>query len=109
MKKYLQKRIDDFLAAKKKKKGTGWPEVTPGEISDLHDIIHALIKTKYQRDIDGDLPVKVWITDKTRHSSIHADYGHEPNVDDLRLLSMVAQEASRKVALELRYLKLEKS
>ncbi len=109
MTKALQKRIDAFLSNKKKKQGTGWPKVTPGEISDLCDIFNALIKAKYQRDADGDLPLKIWITDRTRNASLHAEYGHEPNVDDLRLLSMIAEEASQIVSRELTILKLEKS
>lgn len=109
MTKYLQKRIDKFLATKKKTEGTGWPEVTPGEVSDLYDIVYALIKAKYQRDVDGDLPLRIYVTDKTRYDSIHAEYEHKPSIDDLRLLSMIAEEASSKVAREIKYLNFEKS
>jgi hypothetical protein len=61
----LFKRIDAFLAEKKKSNG-GYAPVTDQEMQQLRDIFDRLVALKYEQDPDGDLPVDAILVDRTR-------------------------------------------
>lgn len=64
----LNKRIDAFLKDQKKSTG-GYAPVDPTEIDALHVILNELLALKYQKDPDGDLPVRASLTDLTRYQA----------------------------------------
>lgn len=60
-----------------------------------------ILNPAWVRDVDGDLPLRIWITDKTKFSSFHADVHHNPDIENLRLLAMLGREISQKLATEI--------
>ncbi|KWT98056.1 MULTISPECIES: hypothetical protein [unclassified Variovorax] len=76
----LLRRIDAFLKTKKKSDG-GFAPVDPKEMEDLYAIVRGLIEVKYEEDPDGDVPVEVILTDRTRFERpLHfpVQYAHKP-------------------------------
>jgi hypothetical protein len=76
--------IDKFLETRIKSENGGWPEVSHAEINQLYSIIDKLINTKWQKDCDGDPPVRIKLIDRTRYEAFHYqpipyDFDHENN------------------------------
>jgi len=68
----LLKRLEAFLADKVPEgAGGGWPKVDPAEVEALGAIVQGLIKAKYAKDADGDLPIHYTLVDRTRYQSLH--------------------------------------
>ena len=79
-KKRLLARIDAFLKERKKSDG-GYAPVTDDEMGQLRTIIDGLIALKYEEDPDGDHPVDVILTDRTRFERpmhLPVRYAHKP-------------------------------
>lgn len=66
----LIQRIDAFLAVRKKSDG-GFAPVTETEMEELDEIVGGLIAAKYEKDPDGDLPVRYKLLDRTRYDPDH--------------------------------------
>jgi hypothetical protein len=85
----LNRRIEAFLKNKKESNG-GYAPVEPKEVEDLYAIVHALIGLKYETDPDGDLPIHVILTDRTRYErplALPIRHTHKP-VDGLSELEL---------------------
>lgn len=80
MNKKLENMINSFLETRKKNDGTGWPEVTKKEMSDLGKIINLITELKYEKDCDGDKVIEFILINRTRQNSIPyypLPYSHE--------------------------------
>lgn len=91
----ISERITAFLAGGQTRSDGGFAPVTPKELEQLHDIIGALIAAKYEADPDGDLPVEVILTDRTRYerpftSAIPYTHKPFPNHSEVELELLVA-------------------
>jgi hypothetical protein len=64
--KNLQHKIEVFLKQRKESSG-GYAPVDEGEVEALLGIVYDLIEAKYEDDPDGDAPLSVHITDRTRY------------------------------------------
>lgn len=64
----LIKKLEAFLAEKKECVDMGWPEVTRDELCEFKDLVEAIADAKWERDVDGDSPVKFAVTNRTTHS-----------------------------------------
>lgn len=85
MNKRLEKKIDKWLAERRKSEGGGWAAITDADINGLYEIIYSLVEAKCQKDADGDTPIQVKIIDRTRYESMHyrpIPYIHEAKTDD---------------------------
>jgi len=83
----LINRIDKFLMEKRRSTG-GWAEVKLVDVDQLADIIRELIKLKFAKDPDGDLPIEVQLVDRTRFEPMlyrPVRYSHRvKNIGELR-------------------------
>lgn len=90
----LNQKIEDFLATRSKSDG-GFAPVGEKDIELLGGILHGLIKAKYQKDPDGDLPVSFQLVDRTRYQGSyfspvpHLPHGHDECVDMEALLRVL--------------------
>lgn len=94
--KTLLRQIGVFLAERKKSDG-GYARVDPAEIDQIHAIVSALIALKYETDPDGDLPVRVNLTDVTRYERpfhLPVRHTHKP-VDGVSEIELHLQAADR--------------
>ena len=66
----IHRKVDKFLGREAVSTG-GWADVTPEEVEDLKDLVDLLIKTKCQRDPDGDLPIEHIIIDRRHYEAMH--------------------------------------
>ncbi len=61
----LKDMIEEFLSEKRLSDGSNWAKPTTNDMSQLNDIIYELLLLKFERDANGDLPVKYLTVDKT--------------------------------------------
>lgn len=66
-KEQLFEEIESFIADRKLAKNASWPEVKIEEIHIINRLIQALLELKYERDVDGDLPIDWAIVDRTKY------------------------------------------
>lgn len=95
-KKTVLARIDQFLKGYKRTDG-GYAPVDPVEVEQLHEIVRGLINLKYEADPDGDRPIEVILTDRTRFERplvLHVQYAHKP-ADGKSELELLNQAADR--------------
>ena len=87
----LKKKIDDFLKPRRRSDGGGWAKITTDDVTQLEDIVQALIKAKCHPDDDGDRPIEFMIINRRTHHSMPycaLPYdawirGHHDDEDDL--------------------------
>lgn len=70
MNRTLLSRINRFLKHRRKSNG-GWAEITPDDISLLHDVCYELVKAKCEQDADGDRPIQVNIVNRRLYWPCH--------------------------------------
>jgi hypothetical protein len=80
--KRLLKKLTAFLAERRKSDG-GWAVPTKQDMQQLDSLLYQIIEEKFQRDSDGDLPVRFVLTDLTRYEYFHfrpvlRDHDYEP-------------------------------
>lgn len=66
----IHRKVDRFLKREAVSSG-GWADSTPDEVEDLRELVDLLIKTKCQRDPDGDLPIECTIIDRRHYEGLH--------------------------------------
>lgn len=108
--KVLNKLVDKFLAERRVSDG-GWAPVTERDLEQLCAIIDRIIRAKWGKDSDGDLPVEWWLIDRTRFQRMHyapVPYGDEAKdelaLERLNLVLMNANIANRELDVTLRIL-----
>jgi hypothetical protein len=62
--------IAAFLEERKEQVDDGWTEVTDRELRGLSRILSNLVVLKWARDVDGDLPIRWQLYDKTRYEYV---------------------------------------
>lgn len=75
----LLQLLNKFLAIQSESHG-GWAPVGEDDVSNLDTIIYEIIKTKYEEDPDGDLPINFIITDRTKYEPfnyLNVEYAHK--------------------------------
>lgn len=100
----LNKLIEAFLKERSKSDG-GFAPVGEKDTEQLSNIMHALLEAKYQKDPDGDLPINLYVIDRTVYEPMHyfpLPYSHKAkDMDDLfhilNLASGNAQMAADRV------------
>lgn len=70
MNKSLLIKIERFLSSRRKSSG-GWAEVRVQDVNGLEAIIRELIKLKFEKDPDGDLPIEFKVIDRTWFEPMH--------------------------------------
>ena len=60
----IHEMIDKFLKEYRTSDGDSWTSVPSGDIQQLHDVVHAIVDAKYDKDLDGDLPIEVHLVDR---------------------------------------------
>lgn len=76
----LAKKIDAFLAEKRKSEGGGWAEIKPDDVDALYDIVLDLITAKCEFDADGDLPIEFTLVNRLVTHSLNfrpVPYNHQ--------------------------------
>ena len=66
--KELKEKLEKFLKNRKSSDG-GWAPVDEDEVGQFVELAYAILEAKYERDPDGDLPVSVHVTDRTRYEA----------------------------------------
>ena len=113
----IHERLDAFLAERRKSDG-GWAEVRDGDMTELSELIYAIIKAKFEEDADCDLPVEYNLTDRTKYHSnhffnvpYHFDRGEEALFDALSAAETnvsIAAGTLRSLCREIEYRRREK-
>lgn len=67
----LLRLIADFLTEYRESDNGGWAPVTEDDLDRFYDIICELIALKWSEDCDGDRPIEVDVTDRTRYHRLH--------------------------------------
>lgn len=110
----LAKSIDEFLTERRKSDG-GYAPVTELDFNQLCTIIDRIVKMKWSKDPDGDLPIEVEVIDRTRFEPMHyapVPYEHEvknalEQGQRLSIVLMNSQIASRELDITLRNLQFK--
>jgi hypothetical protein len=65
----LEEAIELFLSEPRESNNGDWSKPTDDDMELLYSIIYELIEQKFERDCDGDLPLKFHVCDRTRFES----------------------------------------
>lgn len=63
----LSRLIENFLEVRIENDHQRWTQVPNGSLNDMYDIIRTLISLKFEEDTDGDLPVEVYLNDRSKN------------------------------------------
>lgn len=66
----LLQQLERFLKERRRSEG-GYAQITHQDMNDLYAIIRTIIKEKCEADPDGDYPIDVQLTDRTRFRPLH--------------------------------------
>lgn len=108
----LMKQIQEFLAERRLEDG-GWAEVKQEDIEQLSEIIWELINLKFEKDVDGDLPVNFRLANRNierflypvkvpYQSDENNPFGHNGKLD---LLTRAITTYGEELESEIRYLR----
>ena len=89
----LLKRLEAFLAVKSRSQG-GYAPVGEEDIQALGEILGGIIEAKYEKDLDGDVPVRFNLVDRTRfwnNSFFNIPYTREGDAPDIKALMEVVR------------------
>jgi len=108
--KALNGLIDKFLAEKRVSDG-GWAPVTEQDLRQLCSLMDRIIRMKWGKDPDGDLPIELEVVDRTRFQRMHyAPVPYEQDADGalglerLGIVLLNANIANRELDVTLRIL-----
>lgn len=80
----LTAKLEAFLATRSRGDG-GWAPVSERDLEDLYGIMNLVLETKYEQDVDGDLPVQYQLVDRTRCEPMHfmpVPYSHNAETEE---------------------------
>lgn len=104
--------LEKFYADGKRESDGGFAEVKPNDMGDLHRIFDAIIKAKFEKDPDGDLPIEFEMVDRNIHERplawwVRIPYNHKKEIDEkefnriLDNLNSIVSMASEKIKIML--------
>lgn len=62
--------ISEFLAEKRRSEGGGWAQIEESDLRLLEEIIDSLIKSKCEKDADGDTPIQYRLVNRRTHQPL---------------------------------------
>jgi len=87
--------ISSFSETKSISGDGGWPIVKDKDLITLSDIFRRIIKLKFGKDSDGDIPVEFRLIDRTRYNSMgffQLPYSHyAESVEDMMKITHLAE------------------
>lgn len=83
----LNKLLQDFLKDNNRRSGCGYAEVKKEDIESLWEIFYLIIRLKFEKDCDGDLPIELQIANRHHERFIYPCKVQYEGKNKLRALS----------------------
>ena len=109
----VQEAVELFLSERRSSDHGDWANPTDGDMNLLDEIIYGLIEQKFERDCDGDLPLRYHVLDRTKYEPLtYLDIPHtgmdstmEERLKNIEMYSMLVRIYSDRVDAGLRSLR----
>lgn len=106
----LEEALELFLSERRESDNGDWSKPTEDDINLLYGIVYELIEQKFEKDCDGDLPLRFHVEDRTRYQSLmYLNIPHTPMRGGARkrmlaaeMYSMLVHHYSGRLDAELR-------